>query len=187
MLLATGDPFLDHLPLPTVPAYTGLSLDDAVAETRRRHPEVSGEDLSVTMFADVTAGHIAPIMIENLRRFEPALLVYEPLIAGAGVAASVLEVPAVAFSIGLHQGFYPLVHATTIGYQEALWAAHGRQPPQTSILANALIDPTPVSLRPFGGEVDVETIPIRPVAYSDASARDPALARGRRLCAHGCS
>ncbi len=174
VLVATGDPFLEHLPLPTVPAYIGLGLDDAVAETRRRHPDVAGEELSIVMFADVTAGHIAPIMIESLQRYEPDLLVFEPLIAGAGVAASAVGVPAVAFSIGLHRGFYPLVHTATIGYQRSVWDSYGLEAPETSLLADALIDPAPPRLRPFGGEVPVETIPIRPVAYSDSSAPVPA-------------
>lgn len=173
VVIATGAPFLDNLPLPTVAAYGNLGLDDAVAETRRRHPDVSGEELSLVMFADVTAGHVAPVMIENLERIEPDLLVYEPLIAGAGVAASVLGLPAVAFSIGLHRGFYPPVHTATIGYQRDAWTSRGTEPPATALLAGALIDPTPPSLRPFGGEVDVESIPVRTVAYSDSSAPLP--------------
>ena len=177
VMVATGDPFLEHLPLPTVPAHTGLGLNDAVAETRRRHPDVAGEELSVTMFADVTAGHVAPIMIETLQRHEPELLVYEPLIAGAGVAASVLGVPAVAFSIGLHRGFYPAIHTATIGYHRSIWASYGSEAPETSLLAAALIDPAPPSLRSFGGQLGVDTIPIRPVAYSDASAPIPAWLR----------
>ena len=173
VLIATGDPFLDRLPLPTVAAYRDLGLDDAVAETRRRHPGVGGEELSLVMFADVTAGHIAPIMIDNLRRIRPDLLVYEPLISGAGVAASVLEVPAVTFSISLNRFFFPQVHAATIDYQRAFWETRGRQPPATPLLAGAVLDPTPPMLRAFSAELPIETIPVRSVGYSDSSAPLP--------------
>jgi UDP:flavonoid glycosyltransferase YjiC (YdhE family) len=172
VVIATGEPFLDRLPLPTVPAYTDLTLDDAIAETRRRHPDAQGEELSIALFADVTAGHIAPAMLEQLNRIRPDLCLFEPLMTGTGVAASVLDVPAVAFSIGLHHAFYPPVHGATIAHQRTVWASRGLEAPAGPLLATALLDPTPPSLR-TGETLDIETLPVRPVAYSEASAAVP--------------
>jgi UDP:flavonoid glycosyltransferase YjiC (YdhE family) len=55
-VIATGPPFLERLPLPTVPGYPEhLELDWAIQEARRRHPDLHGQDFSMAMFADVTA------------------------------------------------------------------------------------------------------------------------------------
>jgi len=52
VVVATGDPFVGRLPLPTVDGLpAGMSLEAAVAETRRRHPEAHGVDLMEAMFA----------------------------------------------------------------------------------------------------------------------------------------
>ncbi len=181
VVIATGEPFLDRLPLPTIPAYTGLSLEDAVAETRRRHPEATGDHLSMALFADVSAGHIGPIMIENCERIEPDLVVYEILNTGAGLAASVLGIPAAVFSIGMTRMFAPTVHAATLGYQRDHWSARGLEPPQEPLLAAALLDPVPPSLQPFGGEVPIDTVAIRSVAYSETSAAVPSWLAGPRI------
>ncbi|HEX5383604.1 MAG TPA: hypothetical protein VFW54_03110 [Propionibacteriaceae bacterium] len=60
VVIATGKPFLERLPVPTVAGYPEtLELDWAIEETRRRHPDLHGGQLSMAMFADVTAeqGH----------------------------------------------------------------------------------------------------------------------------------
>lgn len=171
--VATGAPFLDRLPLPTVPAYTGLELGDAVAETRRRHPQLSGVDLSVAMFADVTSEQVLPTMVEVCENFGPDLVVYEAMITGAGVAADVLGIPAAAYAIGLARFVYPMLHGETIRYRSDAWHRSGRTPPRSPLLATALIDPAPPSLRSFGGAIEIDTIPVRPVAYSESSASVP--------------
>ena len=53
------------------------------------------------MFADVAAGQVIPAIIAVGERFRPDLVVFEAMNTGAGVAASVLGVPAAAFAIGL--------------------------------------------------------------------------------------
>ena len=171
--VATGEPFLDRLPLPTVPAYTGLPLKDVEAETRRRHPDARGMDLSAALFADVAAGHIGPTMIENCERLEPDLMVYEVLNTGAGLAADILKVPAVTFSISLSHTFSPLVHQATITHQRALWSTRGLEPPEGPLMAAALLDPVPPSLQSFGGDSPIEVIAIRSVAYGDVASELP--------------
>ena len=61
VVIATGEPFLNRLPLPTVPGYPPtLELDWATQEARRRHPDMHGAEFSMAMFADVTAEQVAP-------------------------------------------------------------------------------------------------------------------------------
>ena len=95
-VIASGPPFLGRLPLPTVPGYPpDLELDWAIKEARRRHPDLHDQDFSMTMFADVIAESVAPTMIEQCERVRPDLVIYEAMNTGAGVAASVLGIPAV--------------------------------------------------------------------------------------------
>jgi hypothetical protein len=69
-VIATGPPFLERLPLPTVPGYQQhLELDWAVQEARRRHSDLHDQDFSMAMFADVTAEFAAPTMIEQCEQF----------------------------------------------------------------------------------------------------------------------
>ena len=89
--------------------------------------------------------------------------------AGAGLAANVLGIPAVAYAIGLTHMGYAMIHPAAIGYHRTLWTDRGQQPPDgTQFLAKALLDPTPPSLRRFNGPFDVPKIPIRPVGYAES-------------------
>src|SRR6478735_2176492 len=72
VVLATGVPFLGRLPVPTTPGYpSSLDLGWAVAETRARHPGLTGRDLTVAMFADVTAGEVCPTLVEAFGTAKP--------------------------------------------------------------------------------------------------------------------
>jgi UDP:flavonoid glycosyltransferase YjiC (YdhE family) len=174
VVIATGQPFLDRLPLPTVPGNPhSLALDWAIQESRRRHPDLHGGELSMAMFADVTAEQIAPTMIEQCERTLPDLVIFEGLDTGAGVAASVLGIPAAAYAIVLASRVYGLLHPATVGYQRALWVQRDRTPPEgTSPLAHALINPAPPSLRPTDG-IEAPTISIRSIAYNESNAGVP--------------
>ena len=69
VLIATGKPFLERLPVPTVTGYPEtLELDWAIEETRRRHPDLHGGQLSMAMFADETAEQVTPTMIRQCER-----------------------------------------------------------------------------------------------------------------------
>jgi UDP:flavonoid glycosyltransferase YjiC (YdhE family) len=174
VVIATGKPFLDRLPLPTVPGYPdSLELDWAIQESRRRHPDLHGGELGMAMFADVTAEHVAPTLIEQCERTRPDLVIFEGMDTGAGVAASVLGIPAAAYAIALGSSFYGRLHPATARYQRALWVQRDRTPPEgTSPLAHALINPAPPSLRPTDG-IEAPTISIRSIAYNESNAGVP--------------
>ena len=175
VVVATGEPFLGRLPLGTVPGYPpDLELDWAIQEARRRHPDLHDQDFSMAMFADVTAESVAPTMIEQCERLRPDLVIYEAMNTGAGVAASVLGIPAVAYAIALASFFYGPLHGATAGYQREVWLQRRRTPPEgAGLLAGAMIDPVPPTLRHSGDGEDV-IIPIRTVAYNESTAEVPA-------------
>ena len=174
-VIASGPPFLGRLPLPTVPGYPPkIELDWAINEARRRHPDLHDQDFSMTMFADVVAEFVAPAIIEQCERERPDLVIYEAMNAGAGVAASLLEIPAAAYAVLLASSFYGSLHAATARYQRNMWLQRNRTPPEANgLLAAALINPAPPTLRqPSAGKT--MTVPIRSVAYNEAGAEVPA-------------
>jgi len=71
-----------------------MQLGWAIQEAKRRHPDLTGNTFSMAMFADVTAENVAPTMIEQCERMRPDLVIFEGMNTGAGVAASVLRIPA---------------------------------------------------------------------------------------------
>jgi UDP:flavonoid glycosyltransferase YjiC (YdhE family) len=182
VVIATGKPFLGRLPLPTAPGYPpNLELDWAIQETRRRHPDLDGVQLSMAMFADVMAEHSAPTLIAQCERMQPDLVIFEGMDTGAGVAASVVGIPAAAYAIALASFVYGSLHPETVGYQRDLWLRRNRTPPEgDGLLAAALINPAPPTLRQTDG-TQVPTIPIRSVAYNESSAGVPAWLTSARL------
>ena len=180
-VIATGPPFLGQLPLPTVPGYPpNLELDWAIQEARRRHPDLHDQDFSMAMFADVTAEFAIPTMIEQCERIRPDLVVYEGMHTGAGVAASVLGIPAAAYAIALASFIYNDLHSATVDYQRDTWLQRNLTPPEgNGLLAAALINPAPPTVRQTDGS-RVPTIPIRSVAYNEFSAGVPAWLNGPR-------
>jgi hypothetical protein len=180
-VIATGPPFLGQLPLPTVPGYRpNLELDWAIQEARRRHPDLHDQDFSMAMFADVTAEFATPTMIEQCERTRPDLVVYEGMHTGAGVAASVLGIPAAAYAIALASFIYNYLHSATVDYQRDTWLQRNLTPPEgNGLLAAALINPAPPTVRQTDGS-RVPTIPIRSVAYNEFGAGVPAWLNGPR-------
>ena len=170
--VATGAPFVGQLPLPTIQSVPpDADIDGLVAETRRRHPEATGDDLVVGMFADVSAEAISDILLRQLKDGRPDLIIYEAMNAGAGVAASVLGIPALAFAISITHGGYSSIHPATVGFRQRVWAERGLKPPLgTPLLAEALLDPAPPSLQSLSGPYDVPKIPIRSQAWTGGTA-----------------
>ena len=181
VIIATGKPFLDRLPLPTVAGYpVTLEIDWAFQEATRRHPDLHGAKLSMAMFADVTADYVAPTMIEQCERIRPDLVIFEGMDTGAGVAASVLGIPAATYAIGLMSSVYAMLHPATIGYQRDVWLQRDRIPPEANgLLAAALINPAPPALQGPDG-TGTPSIPIRSVAYNESSAAVPAWLSAER-------
>jgi UDP:flavonoid glycosyltransferase YjiC (YdhE family) len=175
VVIATGEPFLNRLPLSTVPGYPAtLELDWATQEARRRHPDMHGVEFSMAMFADVTAEQVAPTMIEQCERTRPDLVIFEGMDTGAGVAASVLGIPAAAYAIALVSSVYSMLHPATVSYQRDVWLQRDRTPPEgAALLAEALINPGPPSVRRTDG-TGIPMMSIRSVAYNESSADVPA-------------
>jgi hypothetical protein len=178
-VIAVGPPFLGRLPLPTVPGYPPeLELDWAIQEARRRHPDLHDQEFIMAMFGDVTAESVASTMIKQCEQLRPDLVIYEGMNTGAGVAASVLGIPAAAYAIALASFVYSSLHPLTVSYQRDLWLQRDRTPPdETTLLAAALINPAPPTVRQVDG-IAAPTIPIRSVAYSESSASVPAWLSG---------
>jgi UDP:flavonoid glycosyltransferase YjiC (YdhE family) len=178
-VIAVGPPFLGRLPLPTVPGYPPeLELDWAIQEARRRHPDLHDQEFSMAMFADVTAEIVAPTMIKQCEQMRPDLVIFEGMDTGAGVAASVLGIPAAAYAIALVSFIYSSLHRSTVSYQRGMWLQRDRIPPEeATLLAAALINPAPPGVRQVDG-ITVPTIPIRSVAYNESSAGVPAWLSG---------
>jgi UDP:flavonoid glycosyltransferase YjiC (YdhE family) len=181
VVIATGEPFLGRLPLPTVPGNPEtVGLDWSAQETSRRHPHLHGWEFGMAMFADVTAEQTAPIMIEQCERIRPDLMIFEGMDTGAGVAASVLGIPAAAYAIGLMSSVYAILHPATVRYQRDMWLQRDRTPPDgNGLLAAALIDPAPPRLR-RPAVSGTPSIPIRSVGYNDSSAGVPAWLTAER-------
>ena len=84
-------------------------------------------------------------MIEQCERIRPDLVIYEGTHTGAGVAASVLGIPAAAYAIALASFIYGRLHSATVGYQRDTWLHWDRTPPEgNGLLASALINPAPL-------------------------------------------
>lgn len=168
--VATGEPFVDRLPLPTFFGHPpDFGLDWAIAETSRRHPQLDGLQFATAMFADAAAGAVSSTLLTVLETTGPDLVVYEAMNAGAGVAADVLGIPAVAFSIGIASFVPALLHSEAVTYHSHLWAIRQRPvPARGPVLAEALLEPTPPSLwqQP---DPPLRRIPVRSVAYSETS------------------
>jgi UDP:flavonoid glycosyltransferase YjiC (YdhE family) len=172
VMVATGPPFLDRLPVPTVRGYPeSLGLGSAFAETARRHPGLRGAELALAMFADVASEQVTPTMIDLLREERPDLVVYEGMDVGAGVAAAVVGVPAAAFGISLLPGFvYPAVHGRATQFRRDAWTSRGLTPPDEPLLLGAaLLDPTPASLLPADDPLVGLRVPVRTTPWSEAT------------------
>ena len=131
---ATTGPFLDRLArlgFPVRPA--GISIDDAaqrlIAETgvtgfprdERGRPDLS---FGGRMFADVLARATTADLLELFEDDRPDLVVYEQGDLGAGIAAGLVEVPAVQHGISPH---WPdrLVEDHLRPWLDGIWADHG--------------------------------------------------------------
>ena len=180
--MAVGSPFLGRLPLPTIPQHPPeLDLDAGFREAERRHPDLHGMELVVGFFADVTAEAVTGVLLPVFEESRPDLVIYEAMNVGAGVVASVLDIPAVAYAITLTHHGPAMVHPAAIRYREDLWTSRGLQPPQGSpLLSRKLLDPTPPSLRELSGRLNVTKIPIRPVPYAESSGTLPAWLKAPR-------
>jgi UDP:flavonoid glycosyltransferase YjiC (YdhE family) len=143
--VATGAPFLDALPVPTVRGIADVALHDVEQETRRNHPTLHGLDFVTYLFAETTVRHVEPTLRALFERERPDVVVHEVLDLGAALAAGGLGIRAVAFGLGLWNpmlaGLYEMV-----GVDLGLY-----------------LDTMPASMQP---PVPLRRRPIRPVAWA---------------------
>ncbi len=184
--IATGPPFLDRLPLPTVVGVDPTAtLAGVEAETRRRHPTVSGLDMMVAMFADTTADITMQAFLPMLRDVRPDLVVYEAMNVGAAIAANLAVIPAVAFSIALTSIGADIIAEAAVQQHADRWTDLGRNVPDSGAnLSVALLDPVPPALKgppdvaapgaPAPPVATVRRVPIRTVPFSEHPDQVPA-------------
>ncbi len=178
---ATGPPFLDRLPLPTVPgAPVDLTLDDTVAEAQRRHPDAHGPDLMFAMFGDVTAEAVLGTLLPRWSEDPPDLVIFEWMDVGAGIAAELLDIPTAAFAIGNVPSIIEGMHAAARGFRAADWSGRGQVPVARPLITDALIDPCPPSLAAAAGGARTPRIPLRTVAFNEDTGGVPAFLESKR-------
>jgi UDP:flavonoid glycosyltransferase YjiC (YdhE family) len=157
--VATGAPFLDALPLPTVAGMPGgLTLKDAEQETLGG---LTGDDpfgFVVRMFGVVSAGHAEPVLTALFAETRPDLVVYEMMAVGAAVAAERAGIRTVAFGLGLWNPVIEMIH---------------RAAGADADMPGGYLDQIPASLQnPL--PLPATALPIRPVPWGP-SAPLPAL------------
>ncbi|MFI7675694.1 glycosyltransferase [Actinophytocola sp. NPDC049390] len=151
VVVATGDPFLDALPVRTERGVAeGTVLHDVEQETRRNHPDAHGPEFVAWMFGETTIRLVVPDLRKVFERERPDLVVHEVLDIGAAVVAAEFGVRAVAFGLG--QWLPP----TTRFYEIA-----GADP----TLSGGYLDPMPTALQDPGA-VPSSRRSIRPVPWA---------------------
>ncbi|HSK96384.1 MAG TPA: glycosyltransferase [Euzebyales bacterium] len=116
VVVATGEPFLDALPLRTARGFAeGVVLHDIEQETARNHPDTHGPEFAGWLFGETSTRLVVPALRELFERKRPDLVVHEILDIGASVVAAEHGVRAVAFGLGLWlppvTGFYEIAGA----------------------------------------------------------------------------
>ena len=172
--MATGEPFADTLPLPTVKAFPDhVTLSWLEQETARRHTGEEGLGFGVRMFAGVTANTSSEGLLTLWEERRPDLVVLESGNVGAAVAAHVLGIPAVAVAVGVWGAFGPPTYAAVLDLAADQWRRHGSTPPSDpSHLLAAFLDPLPATLR-MGVPEGVRHVPLRSVGFSHGGAPLP--------------
>ncbi|MGZ8737920.1 MAG: glycosyltransferase [Nocardioides sp.] len=172
--VATGELFVDTLPLPTVKAFPDhATLSWVEQETARRHTAGEGLSFGVRMFADVAANTSAEGLLALWDERRPELVVLESGNVGAAVAAHILGIPAVAVAVGVWGAFGPPTYAAVLGFAADQWRRHGTTPPtDPSQLLAAFLDPLPATLR-VGVPDGVRHVPLRSVGFSHGEAPLP--------------
>ncbi|GAB1513955.1 glycosyltransferase [Actinophytocola sp. KF-1] len=117
VVVATGEPFLDALPVRTARGMAeGVVLHDIEQETFRNHPGLEpGPEFAGWMFGETTIRHALPALRAVVERERPDLVVHDSFDIAAPVAAAEAGVRAVAFGLGqwlpLFRRFYEIAGA----------------------------------------------------------------------------
>ena len=169
--VATAEPFLGRLPLPTVRSMPeGTTMQELHDLTLRNHPElqtwtVEGRyQFGGRLFGETLPRVVAPTLIEEFSRDKPDLVVYECCDIGAAVAADVLGVRAVAYGVGAATDMFRTWHRAAVADQRDLW--RGQEPSDLASYPAGYLDPVPESL--YGGlPLPPNRIAVRATAWSE--------------------
>ncbi|MFL6142021.1 MAG: glycosyltransferase [Labedaea sp.] len=180
--VATGAPFLDRLPVPTVPLLPAESTMPALRElTRHNHPELDTSTIDgIIEFGGRMFGHtlpraVVPVLLDVLTRVRPDLVVYECNNVGAAIAADLLGIRAVAFGVGAATEVFQDWHRIAVEDQRDRWAS-GR-PGDLASYPGGYLDPVPRSLYRDWPLPPPNRLPVRPVSWSEPAPL-PAILSG---------
>ena len=155
---AIGAPFIDRLPVPTVPiAVSAETVHDASARAEARMaagtpPHVALTDLFGTDLAEPTLAALQPLFTDR----PPDLVVTDGSNPGAAVAAAQVGVPHVWFSV-------TAPHPATAGIRTHTFARH---PEAGALVPRPGFDPTLAVLQHEKYPEDLHPVPLRPEPWS---------------------
>ncbi|HEV7650940.1 MAG TPA: glycosyltransferase [Actinophytocola sp.] len=184
VVVATAEPFLGRLPLPTVRSMPeGATLKQLRDLTLRNHPELQTGTVEAMyqfggrMFGETLPRVVAPVLIEEFSRAKPDLVVYECCDIGAAVAADVLGVRAIPYGTGAATDMFRNWHRAAVADLRDLW--RGREPSDLASYPAGYLDPVPASLY---GELPLppNRIAVRATGWSEP-ADLPAVLTGTAL------
>ena len=181
VVMATGEEFADRMGSPLIGAFpANATLSWAERETAARHPDLlqlpSSERwrFALEMFADVTAGRVAELMLPLIQQLRPDLVIYEVTNVGVGVAADVAGIPSFAHALGQWSMLPAALHAAALQRQAQIWETRGSHPPTaTGVLARGYLDLWPPSLQDPVAGTPPARIPIRPQPWSEPLGNTP--------------
>lgn len=171
--VATGEPFLDRLPLPTVRSLPrGVELSALRAETGRAHPDLQLSTVDGIlrwggyMFGETLPRRTTSMLLAAFHELRPDLVVYESTDIGAAIAADLLGIRAVAFGIGPHTELFQRWHQMAVADQRHRWRGGT---PDLATYPDGFVDPFPASL--YGnGPLPPNRLPVRTTAWSEPAS-----------------
>jgi len=153
--IATAEPFLDALPLPTARGFTEEGLSAMEAETLRDNPGVGGLDFVTAMFSRTVGRRACRVLLDTFSRLDPDLVITEVTNVGAALAADLLGIRTATFGLGL---WNPMLR----GWLDAAAAdRHHTWNPGPGVY----IDPMPRSVQGLA-PLPEQRLPIRTTAWS---------------------
>lgn len=168
--VATGAPFLDRLPLPTVASLPpAVRLAALRADTLRRHPGLPLSTLDGIlrfgghMFGETLPRVVTPVLLDVFATRRPDLVVYECNDIGAAVAANLLGIRAVPFGVGPHTRLFQHWHRIAVADQRHRWPGAA---PDLAAYPDGYLDPFPAAI--YGPEpLPPNRLPVRTAAWSE--------------------
>jgi hypothetical protein len=182
VVVATAEPFLGRLPLPTTRSIPeGTTMKQLHELTLSNHPELQIDTVEGRyrfggrLFGETLPRVVAPTLIEEFTRAKPDLVVYECCDIGAAVAADVLGVRAIAYGVGAATDMFRNWHRAAVADQRHLW--RGQQPGDLASFPIGYLDPVPASL--YGNlPLPPNRIAVRATGWSE-TAELPAVLAGQ--------